>query len=98
MNANLVFVAAKRILLMVPVVLLTLYAGDYTWFRLRMDRSNWGPAFGTVQFYLATRTKNGGEEIFYDQPQKETCARSLFPQLDYRPCWYVRKETIRVVR
>ena len=89
---------AKRVVIAIPVMLLMLYAGDYAWFRLRMGSPQLGPAFGTVQFYLATPTKNGREEIFFDQPQTETCAHSLFPQRGCRPCWYINGKTVRVVR
>ncbi len=89
---------AKRMLIAIPVFLVMLYAGDCAWLKLRMRYSQFGPAYGTVQFYLATLTKNGKEEIFFDLPQTETCTRSLFPQLAYRPCWYVSGKTIRVVR
>jgi len=98
MKSGWVPATAMRVLIAIPVMLVLLYAGDYAWLRLRMGHSQLGPAFGTVRFYLATPTKSGREEIFFDQPQTETCARSLFPQLAYRPCWYAGGKTIRVVR
>jgi hypothetical protein len=51
-----------------------------------------------VQFYWATPIKGGKEEIFFDQPQMETCARSLFPHFGYRPCWYSGGKTVREIR
>jgi hypothetical protein len=98
MRSGWVPATAKRVLIAIPVILAMLYVGDYAWLKLRMRYSQFGPAFGTVQFYLATPTKSGREEIFFDQPQTETCVHSLFPQLAYRPCWYVSGKTIRVVR
>jgi hypothetical protein len=88
----------KRTLVTVPILMSALYAGDYLWLRFRMSHPEAGPALGTVQFYWATAIKGGREEIFSDQPQMETCARSLFPHLGYKPCWYSSGKTIRVIR
>jgi hypothetical protein len=50
-----------------PVIFLVLYTGDYLRFRLRISYSQLGQALRTVQFYLATSTKNDKEEAFFDQ-------------------------------
>ena len=98
MDPSLVLIKARRVLIAVPVLLTILYAGDYLWLQLRMSHSLVGPPLGMVQFYWATPLKNGKEEIFFDQPQTETCARSLFPHLGYRPCWYTSGKTVRVIQ
>ena len=37
--------------------------------------------------YYATDVKGGKVEVFYDQPQTQTCVHSLFPHGGYKPCW-----------
>ena len=98
MTPGWVLVLMKRLGAAALLLLGALYAGDYLWLRLRVSHPRAGPAFGAVQFYWATRVKNGSEEIFVDQPQTETCVRSLFPHLGCRPCWYSAGKTIRVVQ
>jgi hypothetical protein len=48
-----------------------------------------------VTFYYATTLKNGRVEVFYDQPQTETCVHALFPHLGANPCWYVARRIVR---
>ena len=71
-----------------------LYAGDFAWFEYR----NWKPKpndpLETITFYYATATKSGRSEIFYDQPQTQTCVHSLFPHAGYMPCWRLERSGI----
>lgn len=87
----------KRILLYVLaslVLLATLvYAGDYVSVRYRIPHNR--ELFGTV---TVTRSyviheKNGKTEYDFAPPENRTCVHSLFPQLGYRPCWYVSRHT-----
>jgi hypothetical protein len=87
---------AKRVLIGAMIVLALVYVGDYAWVRYRMGSSRGGQAFGTVTFYYATPLKNKRVEIFYHQPQTEVCVHSLFPHFGYRPCWYARRDTVRM--
>jgi hypothetical protein len=52
----------------------------------------------TLTFYYSTRLKNGREQVYYDQPQTEVCVRAVFPHGGRRPCWYARREPVRVIR
>jgi len=97
MKFSRVSVILKAILIAIPLLMVALYTVDYMWLRFRMTYPSSGPAFGTVRFYLATPIKGGKEEIFFDQPQTETCVRSLFPHLGYSPCWYSREKVVRVL-
>lgn len=58
-----------------------------------------GPSgvYSTVTVYYAAALKGGKYEVFTDRPDKETCARALFPQMGYTPCWYLRQHKVRVV-
>jgi hypothetical protein len=88
----------KAILIAAPMLFVVLYAVDYLWLRFRMSHPQAGQAFEIVRFYWATPIKGGKEEIFFDQPQTETCARAIFPHLGYSSCWYSEHKTVRVIR
>jgi hypothetical protein len=51
----------------------------------------------TLTFYYSTRLKNGRVQVYYDQPQSEVCVRTVFPHGGRRPCWYARREPVRLV-
>jgi hypothetical protein len=88
----------KRALIVASALLMVLYVIDFLWLQHRVNHPTAGKAFDTVKFYWAATLKGGKVEIYYDQPQTETCVCSLFPHLGYRPCWYVGRMTVRVVR
>lgn len=49
----------------------------------------------TVHPYYAFPRKDKKTELIFDDPQDETCANSLFPQMGYSPCWYLRRHPDR---
>ena len=51
----------------------------------------------TLTYYYSTRLKNGRVQVYYDQPQAEVCVRTLFPHGGRRPCWYARREPVRLI-
>lgn len=73
------------------------YASDYLWIDYRLGHTTGRDALGTVTYYYATTLKNGKLDIFYNQPQTEVCAYSLFPHAGYRPCWYATREKVRTI-
>jgi hypothetical protein len=38
---------------------------------------------------VAVWLKSGKTEFMLDKPQTQTCVRALFPQLGYKPCWWL---------
>ena len=72
-----------------------LYAGDFLWFEYRMQKAKSNDPLETVSFYYATAMKNGKVEVFYDQPQTQTCVRSIFPHNGYAPCWRFNRSGIQ---
>jgi hypothetical protein len=80
-----------RVALALVLILLVVFVGDSIALRLHIPGNR--PQFGTVQVrpYYAVKMKDGKTEFMFDDPQDETCVNSLFPQLGYRPCWYVAK-------
>jgi hypothetical protein len=89
---------AKRAVVAVLAFFVLLYVCDYGVLRFRMSRNNGAGAFGTVTSYYGTALKDGKLEIFTDQPQTETCVRSLFPHSGMRPCWYASRNNVKTIR
>ena len=77
----------------VAVCLLIAYAADFIFLEIRTHRN--AGAFGsvTVRPYYAVPQKNGKYEFIVADPQNVTCVHSVFPQLGYKPCWYVARHT-----
>lgn len=67
--------------------------------QVRVLLATGGPkkAYDTVTVLYAAGLKGNKYEIYTDQPDIETCARTLFPQMGYSPCWYLRKHTMRML-
>jgi hypothetical protein len=84
----------KRVLIAVAFVIVVSYGCDYLWIQWRMRGPDTSKALDNVTFYYSTTLKSGKSQIFFDQPQTEICARSLYPQLGHRPCWYARRNNI----
>jgi len=77
-------------------VLVALYAGDYLVLHYRMAVHGPNAATSGVPTYYAAPLNNGRLSVYYDQPQMQTCVRSIFPWLGYEPCWYVKRHTINM--
>jgi hypothetical protein len=77
---------------------LLLYAGDFVCFEYRMSRHQPNDPLETITFYYAAALKNGRVEVFYDQPQTQTCAHAIFPHSGDLPCWYVLRSTVRELK
>lgn len=75
---------------------ISLYAGDYLVLRYRVAAHGPDAATSGVPTFYAAPLKNGRLSVYYDQPQTQTCVRSIFPWLGYEPCWYVRRHTINM--
>jgi hypothetical protein len=71
------------------------YAGDFVWFEYRMRNATPQDPLETMTFYYATDVKGGKVEIFYDQPQTQTCVHALFPHQGYTPCWRFNRSGIK---
>jgi len=86
----------KRVLIAAAVGIAVLYVADWMWFSHRANSP--GGALGSVTYYYASALKDGKAEVYFDQPQTEVCARSIFPHSGYNPCWYSnRKSNVRTV-
>jgi hypothetical protein len=94
-------VRPKTLLAWIGGVLIALaavcYAADFVWFEYRVRNAKPTDPLETVTFYYATAMKNGKVEVFYDQPQTQTCVHSIFPHAGYRPCWRFNRSGIQRV-
>jgi hypothetical protein len=71
------------------------YASDFVWFEYRMRNAKPNHPLETVTIYYATAMNNGKVEVFYDQPQTQTCVHSLFPHQGHTPCWRLGRSGIQ---
>lgn len=85
------------IALILVCALIVLYIADYAVLRIRVARHGSASALSTVTVLYAAKLKDNKLNIFFDQPTKETCVRSIFPALGYTPCWYLSRHNLRVV-
>jgi hypothetical protein len=76
---------------------IALYAGDYLLLRARIAARGADAATSTVTIFSAALLKNGKFSVFYDQPETQTCVRSIFPWLGYQPCWYLKRHPIKIL-
>lgn len=86
-----------RAVLGVVIAFCVAYTGDYLALRYRIATRGEAAATDTVTVLYGTPLKNGQTEIFTDQPQSETCSRSIFPHLGYPACWYARRHPTKVI-
>ncbi len=83
--------SVQPVLWSLMLFLILFYAGDYLVLRYRI--SNHGDALGSVlvKRTLAVRLKSNKIEYTALDPVNRVCANSIFPQLGYSPCWYLRR-------
>jgi hypothetical protein len=83
----------QRIGLIVVALAALVYGGDYASVRIPFPPGR--AAYGTVMVrpYLDVGLKSGKSDLYFLDPQKQTCVNSLFPHMGFDPCWYVRKHT-----
>ena len=77
--------------------IVVLYVVDAIQIRIRYALGGAARAYDTVTVLYAAGLKGNKMEIYADQPQAQTCARAIFPQMGYQPCWYVRQNTTQML-
>ncbi len=70
-----------------------LFVADYAWLRLRVAKNE--GAFDSVQIEVVDQIPQKGNKAEYvpEDPQMQSCVRSIFPHLNQRPCWYLKRHT-----
>jgi hypothetical protein len=70
-------------------VCLLLYGVDFLSLHLAIPRRDKTDSI-TVHTYYSVKLKNGRTEYDDGGDQIVTCSNSVFPQMGFAPCWYVR--------
>lgn len=80
-----------RVLLALLVVLALAFAVDAGILRYRASANRNAFSTITVRPFYAVPRKDKKVEYEFDDPRDQTCSNSLFPQMGYTPCWYLRR-------
>jgi len=81
----------RRITVTTLLVLLVLYGTDYAMVRFRIPLGREPTGSVMVRRYYAIQEKANRVEYIFDKDEAQTCVRSLFPHLGYKPCWYLSR-------
>jgi hypothetical protein len=84
-----------RVVEIVVLVLAGLYAGDNLSARYGIPGKRQTLGSVEVRTLWAVRLKNGHFDYSLGDTETQTCVRSLFPQLGYTPCWYLRRHATK---
>jgi hypothetical protein len=74
-----------------------LYIVDAVQVRVRLATGGAARAYDTVTVVYAAGLKGNKYEVYAGDPDLVTCSRSIFPQMGYSPCWYLRENTMQVI-
>lgn len=82
--------------------LLVAYVADAIQIHIRLATGGPTKVYDSVHVvYIANlkgnKDQGGRFDVYADDSQIETCARSLFPQLGYSPCWYLRENSTKTI-
>jgi hypothetical protein len=78
----------QRLILILAVVFVAVYAGDWAVFRLRGSPQS----KVAVNRYLTIPLKGNKQEFDYLGTSDVPCSVSLFPQAGQSPCWQLRRD------
>lgn len=85
---------AKHALWVIPVLMVVAFLADSA----ALHFSRMPTATVTIKRYYAVGLKNGKTEMYYADPETQTCVNSIFPHMGDSPCWYLRKHNIKEIR
>jgi hypothetical protein len=76
---------------------IALFLGDYLVLHIRIAAQGVEGVTQKVTTFQAALLKDNKFNVYFDQPQIQTCVRSIFPWLDDAPCWYLRRHTVKIL-
>ena len=88
---------AGRWLLLLAGLIVVVYVCEDMLLRYRASHGGRNAVFDSVTTYEAGAVKGGKEEFYFDQPQVEECVHALFPHFGDAPCWYARRNTVKLL-
>jgi hypothetical protein len=71
------------------------YFADGAQIRVRLATGGAAETYDSVNVIYAAGLKNSKYEVYAGQPTQQTC--TLFPQLGYTPCWYLRRHPMQMI-
>jgi hypothetical protein len=80
----------RQTVLAALVIAVLIYVGDFAIFFLRGKPHDQI----VVSRYLAAPLKGNKTEYYFEGTGPMDCARALFPQAGWSPCWYLRRHTL----
>jgi hypothetical protein len=83
--------------LVLCVLFVSLFAGDYLVMRYRFAVHGVDAVTAKVVTYDAAMVKGSKYRVFFDQPQTQTCVRSIFPWLGLESCWYLQRHSVKIL-
>ena len=83
----------RNTLFIIVLSLALLYVGDHVVLRVRIASGAKGIGSVTVRPVYAVPHKDRKIEYIVGNPQEQSCVHSLFPHMDYAPCWYLQRHT-----
>jgi len=83
----------KRAALILIGLAALVYAGDYAVVRVPIPSTRNPYGSVVVRPYYDVGLKSGKSTFYFLDPQTQTCVNSLFPHMDYPPCWYLKNHT-----
>jgi hypothetical protein len=83
--------------LVLCILLVLFFAGDYVVMRFRFAVHGVDAVTARLVTYDAAMLKDNKYSVFFDQPQTQTCVKSIFPWLGLEPCWYARRHNVRIL-
>jgi hypothetical protein len=87
----------SNLALLLCILFVALFALDYLAMRYRFAAHGVDSVTAQVTTFDAALMKNSKYAVFGDQPQTQTCVRSIFPWLGLNPCWYARRHDVRIL-
>jgi hypothetical protein len=79
----------RQALIAAVAIAVLIYVGDFALFYLRGKPHDQV----VVSRYLAAPLKGNKTEYYFEGTGPMDCARALFPQAGWSPCWYLRRHT-----
>ena len=87
----------RRILAIILLALIAIYAGDWLGARLGLFH---GGTYGAVRVKktLAVLQKNEKNEFYFLPTEDVPCVNSMFPHFGVQPCWYLMRHPVQQVQ
>jgi hypothetical protein len=83
--------------LVLCALFIALFAGDFLVLRIRVAAHGVASVTTEVTTFEAALLKDNKFNVYFDQPQSQTCVRSIFPWLGDDPCWYLQRHRVKIL-